>query len=391
VTNTSVLAKQLIPEDTWPEPAAVAPAYRADYETTTEIACISVAVLIPAYQPGNALVEMVLALTGSGFTNTVVVDDGSGPGYAQVFEQLSYFEGVRVIRHAVNLGKGAALKTGLNYAMVEYPGVTGIVTADADGQHDPADVYRVARRFAEKPESLVLGARAFAGPVPLRSRLGNSVTRTVMRLVAGQRISDTQSGLRAIPRGLAERLLRVPAPGYEFELEMLIAAKHLGVPLVEEPIRTIYAPGNTTSHFEPLRDSMRIYFVLLRFGFISMVTAGLDNLLFYSFFRGSGVVAVSLLGARLIALAFNYTAVRQAVFFSREPHRVVLPRYLLLAAANICLSYALISFLTMILSMGVMPAKISAETFLFIANFTMQRDFVFARRCPKSRVLKVKP
>jgi putative flippase GtrA len=115
-----------------------------------------------------------------------------------------------------------------------------------------------------------------------------------------------------------------------------------------------------------------------------MLTAGLDNLLFYTFFRGSGVVALSLLGARLIALAFNYTAVRQAVFFSREPHGVFLPRYLLLAAANICLSYALISFLTMILSMAVMPAKISAETFLFIANFTLQRDFVFARRSPKT-------
>jgi putative flippase GtrA len=268
--------------------------------------------------------------------------------------------------------------------MVEYPGVAGIVTADADGQHDPSDVCRVARRFKVKPESLVLGARAFAGPVPLRSRLGNSTTRTVMRLVAGQRMSDTQSGLRAIPRALAERLLRVPASGYEFELEMLIAAKHLGVPLLEEPIRTIYAPGNTTSHFEPLRDSMRIYFVLLRFGFISLLTAALDNLLFYSFFRGSGVVAVSLLGARLIALAFNYTAVRRSVFFSREPHSVVLPRYLLLAAANVSLSYALISFLTMMLSTGVMPAKISTETFLFIANFAMQRDFVFARRSRKA-------
>ena len=325
---------------------------------------------------------MATELKGLGFTAIVVVDDGSGPDYAGVFERLSYSEGVTVIRHAVNLGKGAALKTGLNYAMVEFPGAAGIVTADADGQHDPADVYRVARRFEARPESLVLGARAFSGPVPLRSRLGNSITRTVMRLVAGQRISDTQSGLRAIPRGLAERILRVPASGYEFELEMLIAAKHLGVPLLEEPIRTIYAPGNTTSHFEPLRDSMRIYFVLLRFGFISMMTAVLDNLLFYSFFRASGVVAVSLLGARLIAWMFNYTAVRQAVFFSREPHRVVLPRYLLLGAANICISYALISLLTRALSIYVMPAKIFAETLLFIANFAIQRDLVFARRSP---------
>jgi glycosyltransferase involved in cell wall biosynthesis len=365
VTNTPVLSKQLIPEK-------------------VGIADIPVAVLIPAYQPGSALIDMALALTGSGFTAVVVVDDGSGLDYAWIFECLSHIEGVRVIRHAVNLGKGAALKTGLNYSLVEYPGLDGIVTADADGQHDPADVDRVARRFAQLPASLVLGARAFTGPVPLRSRLGNSITRTVIRVVAGQRISDTQSGLRAIPRGLAERLLRVPASGYEFELEMLLAAKQLGVRFLEEPIRTIYEPENPTSHFEPLRDSMRIYFVLLRFGFVSMVTAALDNLLFFSIFRGSGVVAASLFTARLIALAFNYMAVRQTVFFPRERHRVVLPRYLLLAAANVCLSYALISLLTRILSMGVMPAKISAETLLFIANFAIQRDFVFARGCPKA-------
>jgi glycosyltransferase involved in cell wall biosynthesis len=352
----------------------------AKYDDAAAIAGVSMAVLIPAWKPGPALIELARSLAGCGFTAIVVVDDGSGPEYAWIFEQISLIEGVKVIRHAVNLGKGAALKTGMNYVLVECPGVAGIVSADADGQHDPADVYRVARRFAEKPEALVLGARAFAGPVPLRSRLGNSITRIVMRVVAGQRLSDTQTGLRAIPRGLAERMLSVPASGYEFELEMLIAAKHLGVPVVEQPIRTIYEPGNATSHFEPWRDSMRIYFVLLRFGFISMATAALDNLVFYILFRATGVVAASLLGARLIALGFNYTTVRRAVFFSREQHRIVLPRYLLLAAANICLSYALISFLAKMLHVGVMPAKISVETFLFIANFAIQRDFVFARR-----------
>jgi len=344
------------------------------------IAAISIAVLIPAYQPGPALVELVKSLARSGFTAIVAVDDGSGPEYAEIFDQLRQFDRVRIIRHAVNMGKGAALKTGMNYALVEFPHLAGSLTADADGQHDPSDVCRVAHRFAENPGALVLGARAFAGYVPLRSRLGNSITRNVMRLVVGHRLSDTQTGLRAVPRGLMERMLSVPASGYEFELEMLVAAKHLGVEVIEQPIRTIYGEGNPTSHFEPLRDSMRIYFVLLRFGFISLLTAGLDNLVFYIFFRVSGAVPASLFGARLIALAFNYTAVRKAVFLSKAQHRIVLPRYLLLAAANVCLSYALIAFLTRILSVGVMPAKMSVETFLFIGNFAIQRDFVFASR-----------
>jgi glycosyltransferase involved in cell wall biosynthesis len=344
------------------------------------IARISVALLIPAYRPGPALLEIVTQLTGSGFTAIVVIDDGSGPDYAWIFQQLATIEGVRVLRHAVNLGKGAALKTGMNSVLVDYPELAGVVTVDADGQHDPVDVSRLARRFAENPEALVLGARAFAGHVPLRSRLGNSITQIVMRVVAGQRLSDTQTGLRAIPRGLVERMLTVAASGYEFELEMLIAAKHLGFPIVEQPVQTIYEEGNPTSHFEPLRDSMRIYFVLLRFGLISMLTAALDNLLFYTFFHASGNVAFSMFGARLIALGFNYAAVRKAVFLSREQHRIVLPRYLTLAAAHVCLSYSLISFLSGTLSVGVMTAKISVESLLFIGNFAIQRDFVFARR-----------
>ena len=353
-------------------------------DASTALAAISMAALIPAYQPEPVLLDIVRSLSGAGFTAVVVIDDGSGPDYACIFDQARGLAGVKVIRHAVNLGKGAALKTGMNDLLVEYPDLAGIVTVDADGQHDPGDVERVARRFAENPEALVLGSREFSGHVPLRSRLGNTITQKVMRVVAGQQLGDTQTGLRAIPRPLVERMLKVPASGYEFELEMLIAAKHLGFDVIELPIKTIYEAGNPTSHFEPLRDSMRIYFVLLRFGLISMLTACLDNLVFYIFYRASGVIAASLFGARVIALAFNYAAVRRAVFLSREQHKIVLPRYLLLAAANVTLSYALITFLTGYLSVAVIPAKISVESVLFIGNFAIQRDFVFARRATRS-------
>lgn len=347
--------------------------------TIGQVQKLPVAILIPAYKPGRSLVDLVVALAGTGMAAIIVVDDGSGPQHRAIFDELLRLEDVHVLRHAVNLGKGAALKTGINYALVEYPSLAGVVTADADGQHDPADIAAVAKRFIASPEALVLGARTFAGDVPLRSRFGNSLTRVVLHLVVGHRITDTQTGLRAIPRGLLERLLPVAATGYEFELEMLIAARHLRIEVIEQPIRTIYEPGNPTSHFQPLRDSMRIYFVLLRFGFISLLTSGIDNVAFYVLYRAAGVVPVALFGARLLALLFNYTSVRNAVFLSREQHRIVLPRYLLLAAANVCLSYALISFLTNSLNMGVMPAKVSVETLLFFANFAIQRDFVFAR------------
>src|SRR3569623_506417 len=204
------------------------------------------AVLNPAYRPGEALPALVEALLENGFAPIVVVDDGSGPEYGAIFARLSVTPDIHILRHAVNLGKGAALKSGMNFILVGYPETPGAITVDADGQHHPADVAAVARVFAAHPESLVLGSRAFAGPVPLRSRLGISITQTVMRFVAGQRLSDTQTGLRAVPRRLMERMLSVPAAGYEFELEMLIAAKHLGFDVIEQPIRTIYEAGNPT-------------------------------------------------------------------------------------------------------------------------------------------------
>jgi glycosyltransferase involved in cell wall biosynthesis len=343
-----------------------------------------VTVLIPAYQPNAALIELVRDLLARGVRLIEVVDDGSGSEYRWVFDELALLAHVHILRQAVNLGKGAALKTGMNHILAEDPGLTGIVTADADGQHHPADVVGVCERFAGSPDALVLGARSFAGDpaqskVPLRSRFGNVLTRGAMHLLVGQNLTDTQTGLRAIPRALVLRLLKVPAAGYDFELEMLIAAKHQGIRIVEQPIRTTYEPGNPTSHFHPLRDSMRIYFVLLRFSGISLITAALDNLTFLLVFHAFGSIAIAQASGRIAALLFNYRAVRRAVFFSDERHRVLLPRYLALVAANALISYTGIRILTSVSPIGVFPAKILIESMLFLANFTIQRDFIFTR------------
>src|ERR1700733_7900602 len=177
-----------------------------------------VTVLIPAYQPNAALIELVRDLLARGVPSIEVVDDGSGPEYRWVFDELELLAPVHILRHAVNLGKGAALKTGMNHILAEEPGLTGIVTADADGQHHSADVVGVCERFAESPDALVLGARSFDGAptqskVPLRSRFGNVLTRRAMHMLVGQNLTDTQTGLRAIPRALVLRLLKVPASG----------------------------------------------------------------------------------------------------------------------------------------------------------------------------------
>jgi len=108
-------------------------------------------VVIPAYRPSEALPRLVEALLVAGFQAIALVDDGSGPAYDAVFSRASAAPGVRLLRHARNAGKGAALRTGIAET-IAAGGVDGVITVDADGQHHPDDVARVARAFAAAAE-----------------------------------------------------------------------------------------------------------------------------------------------------------------------------------------------------------------------------------------------
>ncbi len=339
-----------------------------------------VAVVIPAYRPGAPLVSLVDALLAGGADGIVIIDDGSGPNFAELFAGMARRDGVHVLHHAVNLGKGAALKSGLNYSLAEVPDLRGVVSADADGQHHPEDILRIAGLLREHPERLILGVRQWEERVPWKSRVGNLVTRVLLRLMVGQTLSDTQTGLRGIPAALIPHLLRIPAQGYEFELDMLITCKHQAHPILEEPIRTIYLEGNRGSHFRPVVDSMRIYFLLFRFGALSFLTAVLDNVVFVAAFGWTGSIAQSQIAARLCAMTFNYLGARRMVFHSQQRHAVVLPKYVLLVLANGLVSYAFIRWLHDVLGWHAVPAKLVAEGLLFVANFVLQRDLVFTRK-----------
>jgi len=246
-------------------------------------------VLIPAYQPGLALLKLVRRLSAEPVSAVIIVDDGSGPGYQSLFEELRLLPRVHLVRHAINLGKGAALKTGINYALCKFPEACGLVTADADGQHAPEDILAVAAKLKESPGALILGTRQFSGTVPLRSHLGNILTRGIFRRLVGEPLADTQTGLRGIPGALLPAFLPLSSTSYDFELDMLLTAKEQSVPILQQPIRTIYGSRNISSHFNPLIDSMKIYLVLLRFSSVSLVTALIDNVVFLAVwitFRG---------------------------------------------------------------------------------------------------------
>lgn len=338
--------------------------------------------LIPAYHPIETLPEYIQALSHKKiFNKIVVVNDGSKKTSDSIFLQLQKNPEVTLLNHAVNRGKGAALKTGLNYIACELPETQGIVTIDADGQHALEDAYKVAEAMQKHPHNLIVGVRNFKGKVPVRSLVGNLFTRYTLRIIAGIKLSDTQSGLRGIPMGLVPTLLTIETNAYEFELDMLIAAKHQGFKIKEVDIQTIYLDDNTRSNFRPLWDSLRIYFVLLRFSIIAILSAMLDYAVFMLvYFVITKNVIASLICGRIVSVTFNYLNVRRYAFRSHEKHIHTLPKYLTLAVVSGLMAYALINSFMSLLNWHVVWAKIVAEFIMFIINFLVQRDFIFRRQ-----------
>jgi putative flippase GtrA len=233
----------------------------------------------------------------------------------------------------------------------------------------------VLRHARLHPGRLVLGARCFNGNVPLRSRIGNQLSRGMVSLFVGHRMRDTQTGLRSIPAKLLPHLLRLSTQGYDFELDMLIATKHHNVGIIEVPIETIYIDQNRSSHFNPLLDSMH----LARFASVSLLTALFDNVIFALTVGFTSQLALSQAAGRAAALVFNYLTVKRAVFFSDDSHRHAFTRYLGLVVVSGLASYSLIRLFTAHFSIGIVPAKLVAETLLFFVNFAVERDWVFQK------------
>ena len=343
---------------------------------------MSIVALIPAYRPDKQLTAVVRSLSEDlTFTKIIVVDDGSGADYRPIFDGLRQLgDRILVLQHAINLGKGVALKTGMNAALVECPGLTGIVTADADGQHRPADIRRVAERLRQCPAALVLGMRGFEGKIPLRNRIGNLLTKLVFRLMIGRRVGDTQTGLRGVPARLVEKLLPLTSSRYEFEMDMLLVAAQSGCDFVEQPIETVYIADNRGSHFNPFYDSLRIYFALLRYGFSSMATYVVDVAIFYLVYSHTDTILAAHLLARAGAVTVNFVLVRDFVFHAPRRGMRQFLAYLGVVLLSGAVSYA--GQVAFIDAMNVHPltAKCAVELVLFFANFLILRDLIFADR-----------
>jgi len=334
-------------------------------------------IIIPAYQPEKILIDIVKKLCENPAQKVIVIDDGSSTDKNNIFIEVAKISGVDFLQHAENLGKGRALKTGFNHFLLHYKDCIGVITADADGQHIPEDIQKISQQLIDHPQDLIIGARKFKGKIPRRSKLGNYITRLFFRFIAGVKISDTQSGLRGIPKFFIEEMLEVTTTGYDFELDMLMRAARGRIKIKEVPIHTIYFDENKTSHFNPLTDSLKIYFVFIRFTAVSMISALLDFVLFTICYYLIANVFASIVFARTLSCIFNFVFGKCVTFRSRGKIFPESIKFVILAILLMLISYGLITSMVNFLGMNVYLSKVISEGTLFFMSFAAQRVFVF--------------
>ncbi len=345
-------------------------------------------VILPSYNPSERLISTVQGLIEAGFDDIILVDDGSRQDCLKYFETVELLEECTVVHHEVNRGKGRALKTGIDFFLKNRPDRFGAVTTDDDGQHTPKDVLNCTLRMEESGQA-VFGARDFNLPqVPPKSRAGNKITAFVFRAFCGIKITDTQTGLRAFPKSYMQLLLDTDGERFEYETNVLLEMHRDGLVFNEEKIETVYIDNNSETHFNPFKDSLKIYAVIFKFmlssglsSIIDIVMFTLLNMLMPAQMDEKIRVLVATVGARVVSSLFNFFANRTRVFKSTEAVGKTMLRYYILCVIQTACSYGLVYLLTKLIAppFRIIESliKIVVDVVLFFISFRIQREWVF--------------
>ena len=359
----------------------------------------NISVVLPSLDPDEKLHAVIEGLLEYGFTDIILVNDGSKP------ENLHYFEDevaahpdvIHLLHHEVNKGKGAALKNAFTWFLKNRPKAAGVVTVDGDNQHHPEDTRACCEKMLETGK-IVLGCRDFSlDHVPPRSRFGNKMTSGIFKIFVGMNISDTQTGLRAIPKKELKLISTVKGDRFEYETNMLLAMKQNAIPFEEVKIRTVYIEENASSHFHPIRDSWRIYKLILahffRYTLSSITSAVVDTgaytllgWILKNFLTGLSLTAAAGVGARVISSLLNFYLNKKLVFQCQRSTFKTLIRYYSLAipimAAQVLLTQGVYAVLGIGDNEGGLRTLIYAivMTVLYVVSFMVQQRWVFANR-----------
>lgn len=337
--------------------------------------------LIPSYEPDTRLIEIVSKLKSNDFS-IIVVDDGSGTAYADIFQKVSKY--ANVISYPQNHGKGYALKIGLKYIFKHFSGKYIVVTMDSDGQHTIEDAKKVCMTSEKNSQTLIVGSRKFDNNVPFRSMAGNTITRCVFSLVTGVKVWDTQSGLRAFDSSLIHKMCEIQGDRYEYEMNVLLSFAKQEIPIKEVEISTVYIDGNSSSHFNPLKDSFKIYYEILKFSASSFISFLIDYGLYSLFLLIMQLydyknLVIANVSARVISATVNYTLNRKFVFNSEEGVVNSASKYFILAIFILIGNTLVLKLLSEVLGINTYISKLLTEIIFFFISWTVQKFIIFAK------------
>ncbi|MDF2673914.1 MAG: hypothetical protein K0R09_2179 [Clostridiales bacterium] len=335
-------------------------------------------ILIPSYEPGVQLLELIIKIKEKCSFDIIIVNDGSSKKYNEIFRQAEKLD-CKVLTHERNFGKGHALKTGFDFIRASDESI-GVVCADSDGQHLLEDILRVAKNVEEHKSCIVLGSRRFTGKVPLRSKLGNSITRIIFTLATGIDITDTQTGLRGYSIDMLSWLCNIPGERFEYEMNMLLKANDTGFKFHEVNIDTVYYKNNKSSHFHGIKDSAMVYLPILKFCASSLISSIIDFtlLLLIQYLTANLLAAVVV--SRVCSSIFNYTMNKNYVFHRDKNSNVKnsMLKYFILVIIVMFFNYSLIFTFNKMIGISLLISKLLAETTIFMFSYWSQRKFVFA-------------
>lgn len=355
--------------------------------------------VIPTYQPEEHFLRVVRELLNKTEYSILIVNDGSSRETLDIFKNVEVMsDRVTVLHHDTNRGKGAALKTAFRWIKEHDFHNEGIVTVDADGQHLTKDIIRISEQLSKNKTALILGSRGFVGKVPLRSKIGNGITRGVFAITTGVKVYDTQTGLRAFSTDLLDLMLEIKGERYEYEMNQLLVCAKRKIPIYELTIDTVYEDKNPTSHYHVFRDSWLIYKMIFAFMASSFICWLVDYVLllvlsqvFTAISDSSGHLIVAglklnpnlsaLIIARIISSFINYLLNRKVVFEANSRGSVF--KYYILAVFVLAANYGLLTLFTSVLSLDTWLAQIIAQVILYPINFVLQRKYVFKEKAMK--------
>ncbi len=335
-------------------------------------------IVIPTLDPDEEIMLKFIKELKKSFKNILVVNDGSKHIYDEFFHDLEKLD-IIVLKHYVNLGKGRGIKNAFNYILNNYPQIEGCITCDSDGQHSVKDIKKMAKEVLNNRDKLILGVRDFDKEnVPPKSRYGNKITRNIFKIFIGLDISDTQTGLRGFSKKLMSLFMDISGERYEYETNMLIFTKEEGIKIKEIEIETIYLNSNANSHFNPLKDSIMIYRLFLKYFLTSFSSFLLDIILFCSILGileiKEKILAATIL-ARVVSSIYNYIINSNLVFKNMSINSLF--KYYLLVILIMLVSGCFVTYLYNLLNIPVIIIKIIVDTLLWIINLVVQREFVF--------------